>query len=103
MITEDAIQNEHRAVVKLCRDSNKHLVAVYSLGKFTDSSQYFIDMELCDMNLEQYIQTSPVEIDRIWEIMKDISDGVTFIHNHNEVHRDLKPRNGTLSCLSRRF
>jgi len=68
------------------------------VGKFADSSHYFIDMEFCDKNLEEYIhETSNFEIDRIWSIMKDISDGVSFIHSHDEVHRDLKPRNSTLS------
>jgi serine/threonine protein kinase len=88
------VENEQRAVVKLCQDSHKNLVAILGLGKF-DSSHYYIDMELCQSDLEQYIQTSNVEIDRIWGIMRDISDGVAFIHSHNEVHRDLKPRNST--------
>src|SRR5271154_2495645 len=31
-------------------------------------------------------------------IMRDIVNGVAFIHRNNEVHRDLKPRNGTYSA-----
>src|SRR5271155_1500029 len=93
MITGDVIENEQRAVWKLCRDSNRHLIAVLGLGII--DSHYFIDMELCDKNLEQYIQTSNVDIEGIWAIMRDVTDGVAFIHSHKEVHRDLKPRNST--------
>jgi serine/threonine protein kinase len=30
----------------------------------------------------------------ICDIMEDITNGIAFIHSHNEVHRDLKPPNG---------
>jgi len=33
-------------------------------------------MELCQNDLEQYIQTSNVETDHIWAIMRDISNVV---------------------------
>jgi serine/threonine protein kinase len=32
---------------------------------------------------------------QIWNAMKHIASGVTFIHTRNEVHRDLNLRNGT--------
>lgn len=103
----NSIQNEFRAVEKLCRDLNNHLVAVYRHGKLLDSPYYFIDMELCDMNLDQYIhreQSHGVDLSRlnvieIWVIMRDISNGVAFIHYHLEVHRDIKPTNSMLSFL----
>ena len=90
------IENEHRVVKKLSQHSCKHVVAVLDLGTFPDASHYFIDMELCDIHLGQYIYESPssqFEINRIWSIMGQISDGVAFIHSHKEVHRDLKPCN----------
>lgn len=31
---------------------------------------------------------------QILGIMEDVAAGVAFIHLHNEIHRDLKPRNG---------
>ena len=90
------IENEHRVVKKLSQYSCKHVVAVLELGTFPDSSHYFIDMELCDIHLGQYIyenRSSQFEITRIWSIMGAISDGLAFIHSHKEVHRDLKPPN----------
>lgn len=75
---------------------------------------YYLDMELCDLNLDTYIRrdwTKPglrrkvpnfVDVDnlplefqlaQIGDIMKDITSGVAFIHSQKEVHRDLKPKN----------
>ena len=70
-------------------------------------------MELCNMDLNQYIyqlrsdgdlrfqNSLPVRVDGndIWRIMRDTSDGVAFIHNHMEVHRDIKPTNSTRLLL----
>jgi serine/threonine protein kinase len=84
------------------------------LGNLAASPYYFIDMELCDLNLEDYIYRDPdlpiqssvprfvkaapsdVKVLQIWNIMKEITGGVDFIHDKNEVHRDLKPSNSTV-------
>lgn len=108
-MSEHDIQNEFRAVEKFGRNINNHLITVYHHDKLLDSPYYFIDMELCDMSLDQYIyevqldrdlhfqNSLPVRLDvsDIWKIMRDISDGVAFIHNHMEIHRDIKPTNST--------
>jgi serine/threonine protein kinase len=64
-------------------------------------------MELCQFNLEDYIRGgwpdgfdiksrfASKEMIVIWEILGDIAKGLTFIHSLKEVHRDLKPRNGS--------
>jgi serine/threonine protein kinase len=81
-----------------------------------NSSYYFLDMEFCDLNLESYItrtwseemwlkvpyftieQPTRMRTAQIWDIMEDITRGVAYIHNLNEVHRDLKPCNGISVC-----
>jgi serine/threonine protein kinase len=61
-------------------------------------------MEFCDKSLDQYIfdfhstpDTNALKegTATIWKIMRDITDGVSFIHSQSEIHRDLKPQNGT--------
>lgn len=69
------------------------------------STYYYLDMELCDFNLETHIikwkelklSSAPQKQHRFIEIkkiMSDISEGIVFIHQKREIHRDLKPQNG---------
>jgi serine/threonine protein kinase len=99
----------------------EHIVRLLGWGENLEvpssfSSHYFFDMELCDLNLADYISPnvewkglsvighksshfnleSPA-IDRatgIWIIMKSIACGLSFLHINDMVHCDLKPRNG---------
>jgi serine/threonine protein kinase len=100
-------------VTKLCREgAHENVVAVLRQGQFP-SAFHYIDMELCDLNLETYIkcewtplihQRMPfftfdlphrMRLSQAWEIMECITNGVSYIHTNREIHRDLKPRNGT--------
>lgn len=99
-ITE-AIENEARAIAKLCVPGiHPNIVAVLRSGEVKDTALYYIDMELCDWNLEQFIDQhrptseAPFTIEQLWGIMTHIASGITFIHDEGLVHRDLKPRNG---------
>jgi serine/threonine protein kinase len=116
--TLEDVQNELRAVDKLRKyGSHKNIVKVFQQGELLPMSHYFIDMELCDMNLQTYIDRQPtlrlaldpvttesvaglfelspeMKLGLIWCIMADITNGLIFVHAHSEVHRDLKPRNG---------
>jgi serine/threonine protein kinase len=96
-----SFKNEVRAMSKLCkRDANPNLVEVFRHGEIPNSVLYYIDMELCNGNLEEYILehdpsgTNPITIGEVWHIMVQISNGLVFIHDQREVHRDLKPQNG---------
>ena len=69
-------------------------------------------MELCNLNLECWIERkwneatekklpyltgnihSRMRMGQIWDVMKDITRALAFIHSEKEVHRDLKLRNG---------
>ena len=111
--------NEKRAVVKLCQaGAHENIVQLLRHGTFHNDSgweYYYLDMELCEYNLEVYARDlwTPNSIEKmlsdacseslldvkprmryIWVIMSQISNGVAFLHRHKEIHRDLKPRNG---------
>jgi serine/threonine protein kinase len=98
-----SIQNELRAVQKLCNGRHRNVIKVLNTRELTEMSVFiFIDMELCEMNLDQFNaacwpeKAKPLWVGakEIWNIMAQIADGLTFIHDQKEIHRDLKPRNG---------
>jgi len=114
-MTKEDIANEIKAVTQLCAEGvHKNIVAVLNHGWLKSSPYYFIDMELCDFNLETFIYNidfdrfksdfettgksmEEVRLGNLWTITIDIVRGLHFIHGHGQVHRDLKPRNGIAS------
>jgi serine/threonine protein kinase len=113
-ISQKEIENEIRAVNKLCKSRHPNIVQIFDLGKLKkDRAFYFIDMELCDLTLDSYIygddfpgleswnsihkrateEQMPTEF---YGIAGHIIDGLIFIHEHGEVHRDLSPHNGAI-------
>ncbi len=91
-----------------------HIVTILQLGEFRNAhtQYYFIDMELCDLNLADFIHgpassnpsipslvknvSPPLRALQIWNVMMQIAKGLVYIHSLDVVHRDLKPANGAL-------
>jgi len=115
-INDADIANEIRAMEKLCKGRHQNIIIIFNHGRLrVQSAFYFIDMQLCDFNLDEYLrgtkhtpglnrwkraETTDAAILIIWPIMDQITDGLAFIHKHKEVHRDLNPQNGTESMAS---
>lgn len=116
-MTVDAIELELQSIKKLSGGGqHANIISFLRNGKLRNTHYYFIDMELCDMNLDQYIhrQTtdssnpsqlipyfvtdgpSAVKSNQIWNIMQQIASGVVHLHTLSMAHRDLKPANGML-------
>ena len=107
-MTPADIQNEAQAAMKLSRCGHKNIVSVLKCGHLSNSPYFFLDMIVCDLNLEDYIlrgwpagiaesmtSIAPgLSIVQMRAIMLDICSGVAFMHRQQYVHRDLKPRNG---------
>jgi serine/threonine protein kinase len=94
---------------------NPYIVTILKIGDIPQN--VFFDMELCDMNLADYIYGSenegtvvatyfikdhppPLKSQQIWNVMLQITKGVEFLHGKKMVHRDLKPVNGTHHILT---
>src|SRR4051794_35156360 len=95
------IQNEVRAIERICKSGHRNIVEVFSISKETwDSGTVcLIQMELCDGDMHSYIEQryysgNPLAASEIADIMIQVLNGLVFLHDRNEVHRDLKPRNG---------
>ena len=110
-------RNEVEAMRTLCNKSHTNMIQYIRHGTIVSDSIYFIDMELCDINLSQYIKGTqnvtgvhglPIwnkenpDIFLITAIMQQLLSGLAFMHKEGKVHRDLDPRNGkAFSCCSK--
>lgn len=109
-ISETDIANEGELMMSLRSGSNEHIVEIIGHGSLgVHTASYFIDMEYCGINLEEWIRgenTSVIGLSEyktlarerqlpfiVCAILQQILSGLIFIHNHGKVHRDLKPRN----------
>jgi serine/threonine protein kinase len=113
-IRQTDIDNEVRAIKKLCQCKHSNIIQVLGFGQFEpEGVTYFIDMELCEISLQEYIEGRTVNdlIDwntirirqevheHAYKILQQILNGLIYIHCFHEVHRDLSPNNGTsFSC-----
>jgi len=102
-------KNEVEAMKKLCNKSHANMIQYIADGSIIPDSIYFIDMELCDISLSQYIRGTftvkgihglpPWNVENpdiflIIAIMQQLLSGLAFMHKDNKVHRDLDPKNG---------
>jgi len=96
---QKSFENELRVITKLCKSgSHAHIVSVFRLGEVKDSALFYIDMELCDGNLDQFMRErgSAITLNDVWNVMLQITSGLAHIHSQGEVHRDIKPRNSEI-------
>lgn len=126
-ITAEDIDNERQVVSYFHVHGHDNIVSILAHG-WMPSDLYFIDMELCDLTLNDYINylsgesklmvfddrlfvsTSPVLIKsksssevrllNLWTTGLHIAQGLEFMHAHGHVHRDLKPGNGIMLLFS---
>ena len=69
---------------------------------FSDSKSYYIVMEKCDENLENYMQKnkSGLSEHKIKEILLQLNKAFKVMRAKNIIHRDLKPQNILLKYVS---
>jgi len=113
--TDTDVETEISTITKLSTipHASKYIVVALRHGKLPGSPFYYIDMELCELTLEDYIYrtekwrridkqvspyfqlgpSEPAPMLDTWCIMTEITSAVRFMHKENQVHRDLKPTN----------
>lgn len=130
-VRKEDIEKEARVISSFQANSgHRNIVKILGQGWVKSSfNYYFIDMELCEFTLNDYIKyhrdSEPLLVAKnsidslypafaeqgtsmmsrmhnVWAIGEQIACGLEFMHQHGLVHRDLKPCNGTLihrNCL----
>ena len=116
LVTGEEITREVDVINKLSKHEN--LVDILDNGWLAGtSSMYYIDMELCAYSLAEYIKdlkhvtvldslaskqpTAIKSLKHIMEILRQIANGLRYIHGKELLHGNLKPTNGIFACRDR--
>jgi serine/threonine protein kinase len=60
---------------------------------YLDNYYLYIQMELCNNSLSNYLEITPFDYNNRLFIFKNIVNGLNYLHTNNIIHRDLKPSN----------
>ena len=87
---ENILEEFHNSVIVPCAN----IVPCYAMYKY--SSKYYFLQELMHTNLENFVtedNQSTIEEIVIAYILREITQGLLYLHSNHKIHRDLKPEN----------
>jgi eukaryotic-like serine/threonine-protein kinase len=90
---EEFIKRFQREAQSATSLAHPNIVSIFDVGEEDDL--YYIVMEYVDgMTLKQYIQQhSPVSVEKVLDIMTQITSAISHAHQNHIIHRDIKPQN----------
>ena len=102
-------------MMTLEQHSHEHIVAILGHGALGKNNAYFVDMEYCDLTLNEYIRGTRTSIHGLQDyaisiqsaqgsfficsILQQILSGLVFIHSNGKVHRNLTSQSSTKTLL----
>jgi serine/threonine-protein kinase len=90
---EEFIRRFHREAQSATSLAHPNIVNIYDVGEENDL--YYIVLEYVEgQTLKQYIQqNSPIRVEKVVEIMKQLTSAISHAHQNHIIHRDIKPHN----------
>lgn len=80
--------------MKMLRDIRlEHKNIVRYLDFTEDEDFYYLCLQLCEYNFEDYKETKVLDQDALKKAAKEVLDGLQALHHAGIIHRDLKPCN----------
>ncbi|WP_265487117.1 Stk1 family PASTA domain-containing Ser/Thr kinase [Lactobacillus sp. PV012] len=87
------IQRFQREAMSTSELSHPHIVSILDVG--SENDEHYLVMEYVNgVDLKEYIKEhKPLPLKEVISIMDQILDAMALAHDHNVIHRDLKPQN----------
>jgi serine/threonine protein kinase len=91
------ITREVQTLISLSNEC-ENIVKYYGVEHSEDAFFQYLCIDLMDGDLEQFVSYSSEILktkgkEKLMKAVRDIINGVSFLHDHNFIHRDLKPGN----------
>jgi formylglycine-generating enzyme required for sulfatase activity len=71
------------------------LIRCYAAGECSllNIDALYLAMELGEGSLETHLQQGPLEVEKVREVLREVTQGLAYLHSQKQIHRDLKPAN----------
>lgn len=71
----------------------EHLIEVHDAADIDGTNAYFITPYCENGDLDNFINSGRIGIQKVADLLVDLASGVSFLHGKGFLHRDLKPSN----------